>query len=228
MTRIAIHQPNYAPWLGYFHKIAQADAFIFLDDAQFSKGSYTNRVQILAHGRARWLTVPVSHALDDPIDRVALARPDWAASHLDTLRTCYEGAARFASVWDEVRALYDGLPAGDLAAMNRVLVERFAARLGLATNFLAASALGANGAAGDDRLIALVQSVEAHGTYLSGRGGAKYQDPAKFAAAGLGFEYSDFTPSSYDQGGDMFVSGLSVLDAVFHLGWDQTARLVRA
>src|SRR5690606_21435204 len=46
MTLVAIHQPNYAPWLGYFHKLAQADVFVFLDDAQFSKGSYTNRVQV--------------------------------------------------------------------------------------------------------------------------------------------------------------------------------------
>ena len=42
---VAIHQPNYLPWLGYFHKIAAADIFVFLDDVPFSKGSYINRVK---------------------------------------------------------------------------------------------------------------------------------------------------------------------------------------
>src|SRR3546814_3690829 len=81
---VAIHQPNYLPWLGYFHKIARADVFVFLDDVQFSKNGYTNRVRILGDGAARWLTIPAAVHLGDPIGAVRPARPDWCRSEEHT------------------------------------------------------------------------------------------------------------------------------------------------
>lgn len=223
---VAIHQPNYLPWLGYFHKIGLADTFIFLDDAQFSKNSYINRVQVMAPDGPKWLTVPVSVHLGDPIDAVKPARSDWRRAHLDSLRSYYRRAPAFDEVWPGLEAAYGDLPEGDLAASNRALVVRVAEALGLDCRFVDASALGAAGRGGDDRLVRLVAAVAPGGTYLSGKGGAKYQDPEKFAAAGLGFRYAGFEHPVYDQGGDAFTPGLSVVDAAFRLGWRQTAALL--
>lgn len=227
MTLVAIHQPNYAPWLGFFAKVAAADVFVLLDDAQFSKNGYINRVRVLGpSGVPRWLTVPVNVSLGDPIRAVRPARADWARAHRDTLRGAYGKAAAFRTVWPEVERIYDGLPEGGLAEVNGALIRALAGTLGLESRFVAASDLGASDLAGDDRLVALVRAVDPEGTYLSGRGAAKYQDPDKFATAGLGFRYCRFEHPEYDQGGAPFVPGLSVLDAVFHLGWDGAAALV--
>ena len=61
---VAIHQPNFFPWLGYFDKIARSDVFIFLDDVQFPKtgGVWSNRVKILIGGEARWSTAPIDRS----------------------------------------------------------------------------------------------------------------------------------------------------------------------
>lgn len=58
---VAIHQPNFMPWIGYFYKIYQADKFIFLDDVQIQKkgASFSNRVNILIEGEEKYLTVPI-------------------------------------------------------------------------------------------------------------------------------------------------------------------------
>ena len=70
MRVVAIHQPNYLPWLGYFAKISEADEFVFLDDVQYSKNSYTNRVKVLHADKPRWLTVPVSFRYGDTLSLI--------------------------------------------------------------------------------------------------------------------------------------------------------------
>nr|MBI3612487.1 WbqC family protein [Nitrospirota bacterium] len=43
---VAIHQPQYLPWLGYLDKIDRADVFVILDTVQFKKNEWQNRNRI--------------------------------------------------------------------------------------------------------------------------------------------------------------------------------------
>ena len=224
---VAVHQPNYAPWLGYFAKVARADAFVFLDDAQFSKNSYINRVQIDAGGEPRWLTVPVSYSFGDPINRVRAGNLAWRRSHLDAMRTHYSRAPLFAQIWAWLADAFEQLPEGNIAASNAELVERIAAALGLRCRFYRSSTFVTGDAKGDDRLIALLEQLGPGACYLSGKGGANYQDPAKFEAKKIPLIYNNYSPIPYPQGRPEFLSGLSVLDALFHLGFEQTAAIIR-
>lgn len=222
---VAIHQPNYLPWLGYFAKIAQADEFVFLDDAQYSKNSYINRVQIAGDRGPRWLTIPVTYTFSDPINRVAFARPDWRKSHLDKLFVAYRNAAAFRATWPWLEELYASMPSDNLASTNAAAIVRIATRLGLEPVFHFSSALGIQGRA-DQRLAAIVNAIAPGGTYLSGNGGATYQAEDTFSRAGLTLRYSKFVHPRYPQGEGEFMPGLSVLDAIFHLGWRGTGNLV--
>ena len=226
---VAIHQPNYLPWLGYFYKIARADVFVFLDDVQFSKGSYTNRVRILASVGGKWLTIPITVSMGQAVCEVSFASPDWRKGHADTLRGAYSAAPAFFAVWPKVREAILGADGDDLAEVNIRLVTFLAERLGLRCQFRRSSELHLQSVS-DDRLVQIAAQVAPGGTYLSGKGGAKYQDPEKFHRAGLGFEYANYSPLAYHQiaraGLFDFVPGLSILDAVFHLGWSRTADLI--
>jgi len=223
---VAIHQPNYLPWIGYFQKIATSDVFIFLDDVQFSKNGYTNRVKILGADGARWLTVPVSVRHGDPIDQVRPAKRDWPERHLDTLKNYYRRASNFHTVWPRLVEIFADIPNDSLARSNRYLVEAIGSELGLRCCYLASSAVPVNDKTGDDRLIALVSSVAPGATYFSGHGAANYQDESKFAAVGVELCYNDFAHPTYAQDQRTFVAGLSILDAILHLGWRGAAELL--
>ena len=75
-------------------------------------------------------------------------------------------------------------------------------------------------------MIDLIRSIEGADGYLSGSGGRKYQDESKFAAAGLALYYNDYVPVPYPQTAPGFEPGLSVLDALFNVGWSGVADLV--
>lgn len=227
MTVVAIHQPNYLPWLGYFAKMATADIFIFLDDVQYSKGSYTNRVRILRAGEPRWLTMPVVFNFGDTIREVQCADAGWQSRHIDILSDFYRQTKCFTDIMPEIALIIKSAPAeGSISTINRHLVQAFAARLSLGCKLLCSSEIPATGLKSDDRLIELTLAVASQATYLSGQGGSAYQDAGKFAAAGITLKYIRFKHPTYDQGIGDFVPGMSIVDALFHLGWDGVKALL--
>jgi hypothetical protein len=83
---IAIHQPNYIPWLGYFYKIYQSDIFVFLDDVQYSnKGMHDFHYIKNPQGRFR-LKIPVKVNFGDSISEVKLNNAiKWKENHLQQI-----------------------------------------------------------------------------------------------------------------------------------------------
>jgi hypothetical protein len=227
---VAIHQPNFFPWLGYFDKLARADIFVVLDSVQFPKkqGTWMNRVRVLADGVPRWLTVPVDRTYHGvrSVQEMRIA-PDapWRRETSDLLRHCYAKAPFFdavaSSIEDLVAAPHDLIAELNLTSLAAV-VDRV---LPGAAAMVRSSELDVDGAA-TDLLIATTKAVG--GTvYLSGDGADGYQDDARFAEQGLELQFQNFAPQPYAQiGSKEFVPGLSVLDALFNLGFEGTAALL--
>lgn len=225
---IAIHQPNYIPWAGYFRKLAQADVFVILDDAQFPKNSYVNRVNILETGKASWLTIPAKPKLGTLIRDVKPAQPDWPSRHLSRLRNAYATAPYFEMIWPELASLYETLNVGNLATSNFSILKWLSDRLGLSPRFVFSSDYqNSQGLRGDDRLIHLV-SILSGSTYISGQGGATYQVEAKFNSANIRLMYTNFSQPPYRQTTGDFVPGMSILDVAFNIGWEETASYVKS
>ena len=99
---VAVHQPQYLPWLGYFDKMAKADIFCYLDNVQYKKNEWQNRNRIKTAQGWQWLTVPVSYRFPQKINQVGINRTTaWGKKHLQAFDTNY-GRAPFYSRYKEM------------------------------------------------------------------------------------------------------------------------------
>ena len=227
---VAIHQPNFFPWLGFFDKIARADVFVLLDDVQFPKtgGTWTNRVKLMIGGAPEWFTVPIRrdyHGVKATRDIAIDDSKPWRDRMRKTLEANYGRAPHFAETLPLVASVfaYDG---GNLVDFNERGLRLTLDHLGWPSRaFVRSSTLGLAGQ-GTDRLIGITKSVEGD-TYLCGGGAGGYQDDAAFAAHGVTLRHQQFQHPEYPQSNrGSFQPGLSVLDALFEIGARRTAALL--
>lgn len=231
---VAIHQPNFFPWMGYFNKVARCDRFVFLDNVQIPRtgaGSWVNRVRLLIGGGPKWFTLPVSksgafHAINQT---VVVADPVQRAKLVNSIRMNYRRAPHF----DEIFPLVDRLlndPDSNLAAFNMKAIVAISELLGFSgTRFVRASDLPSSGEMSTDRLVRLVQEVG--GTaYLYGEGAAQgYQENERFLAAGLTPMAQSFAHPLYKQfNASEFIPGLSIIDVLMNCGAQGTRNLLMA
>jgi hypothetical protein len=145
---VVVLQPQFFPWRGVFEQIRLADEFVHLDDAQFQKGGFTNRVQLKTANGSLWLTVPVlRHGKLPPIAEVEIDyKSDWREKHLRTFAMSYARAPFAAHAQNIMNDVYAERPR-TIAELDIAALERCCAELGLHPAFTRASATPVDGPA---------------------------------------------------------------------------------
>lgn len=217
---VAIHQPNFLPWLGYFRKLALVDAFVFLDNAQYTKNSFINRNRIKTQAGIQWLTVPVltrGRFLQAIHQVVTASETDWRRKHLQAMQVNYGRAAHFEEVFALLEPHYLTAEAQtNLADFNILLIRTVCSYLGLTPRLIRARDLAVSGNS-TDLLVSICRELKAN-AYLAGRGAVKYQEDEHFKSAGIRVEYENFVAQPYDQLWGSFSENLSILDALMNCG----------
>ena len=220
---VAIHQPNFIPWVGYFNKISKCDLFVLFDDVQFPRAkTFGNRVEIKTNNGPVWLTVPVLHRgelknfNEIEIDNVQ----NWAAKSIKTIKLAYQKAACFKDYWDEFESIYlrkyDLLTELNIALMNYAITAT-----GISTRLVLSSEIpGTAGLTGAEKIMGILKHLNAT-EYLSGKGAGsmRYIVEDDFNVANIKLVWQKYEPKPYRQlwGGD-FVPNLSIIDLLFNEG----------
>jgi hypothetical protein len=215
---VAIHQPEYLPWLGFFEKMLRADLFVLLDNVQYAHGDFQNRNRVKGSSGAQWLTVPVVHKFPQPLNEVEIAGADWQAKHWKTLASCYGRSAHFESFAANFESLYRE-PYSKLIDLNVAAIELLSTSFGLKKNWMFGSELDVSGTK-SDLVLNICKAVGAT-SYYSGPAGRDYLNRESFERAGLEIEFQNFTHPTYPQlfmNGQGFVSKLSAVDLLFNCG----------
>jgi hypothetical protein len=224
--RVAIHQPHYLPWLGYFAKWAAADVFVLLDTAQYAKNGWQNRNRLKTQNGPQWITIPVRARLGMPIRDVPIDRAQpWPRRHLATIEQAYARSPYLERYRDALHEFYDRTwtHLGPLCAAS---AQWLAGALGIRTPVRLASELDVSTPGPTGRLVDLCRAVGGT-TYLAGRDGANYMDHGAFAAAGITVLTQRYEHPEYRQAHGPFVPFLSALDILLMHG-DDGLDLLRA
>ena len=217
MKKVAIHQPNYSPWIGFFQKMALADIFVILDNVQFSKDSYTQRTKIRTKEGWIWLTIPIEKKYYfKRIKEVYLPQNDkWIKKHKLSILSNYSKAPFFDI--DFIERYYTN-SFKKLREFNEFGILYLKDEFGIKTEIVRASELDVDdNLKSTDLLVDLVKKVGGD-YYISGLGGKRYMEESKFKEEGITLEYFEFEPFKYQQRWEGFEQYMSAIDLLFNAG----------
>jgi len=228
MTRIAIHQPEHLPWLGYLDKARKADGFILLDTVAFKKNYFENRNRIRTPQGWGWVNVPVltkgkfgQTFLEVEINN----KTRWAEVYYRTLLQNYSRAPFWKTYAPALEELIQR-PWTLLVNLNLTLIEFLWSAFGISTPLRRASTL--NPAGKKSELLLDICRKTGATVYLSGPSGRDYLEESLFSAAGIGVEYHEFHHPEYSQAFSPFVPGMAGIDLLLNEGPDGIRRLEKS
>lgn len=199
--KIAIMQPYFYPYIGYFELIKSVDHFVFLDDAQYTKG-WINRNRIRSQSKIGWsyLTIPINqHPINTPINQITTFNNNWKKKHYETLKRTYKKQTShplFNYLQNQPNELY----IINILYESIKYVSNF---LNLTTKFSKASELNCIGK-GQERIINICLKLKAT-EYYNLPGGRILYDEKQFISKGLKLNFLELTKNE---------NKLSIIDCI--------------
>lgn len=217
---IAIAQPTYLPWLGYFDLLDQADQFVFLDSVQFEKRSWQQRNRIKTPTGLQWLTVPVISRgkREQRIVDVEIGAEFWR-DHLRSIEMNYRRAPFFERYYGVLSDLMrSAASSSNLATLTIHLLRWFAEVMGIGTPTLRSSELPVQGKRTE--LLAEICGSLGATTYLSALGSAEYlvNELPVMTERGIEVAFQHYQHPEYSQLFPPFQPYASALDLLFNEG----------
>jgi len=216
MNLIAIHQPNFAPWPGFWVKYLRSDRFVILDSAQMSWGGVINRVKMDLTGSNKWLTVATLRKYNSKINEVVIANKNYKNILFQKMRESYGNHEYF----DLIHSI---IPSHEvfLFDLNMKIFENIIEILSLPEKeIILFSKLNVKGH--KNELLVNVMKEIGETKYLSGDGAKAYLDEKIFQTNNIEVRFLNYTPTEYLNEQIQVKTGLSILDLIIKFGPNKT------
>jgi hypothetical protein len=223
MRSLAIMQPYFFPYLGYWQLISAVDKFIIYDDVNYIKGGWINRNRILVNAEPTYITVPLENA--SPNKTIAQTHMDgggrWRTKLVKMIALSYGRAPFFPEIFPPLESLLlHETPS--LSAYLAHQIKTLAGLLGIETKFALSSASYDNRhLSGQDRVLNICETEQAS-TYVNAIGGKAIYDSAAFSRRGVNLRFLSTLSIDYSQPAPKFVPHLSIIDLLMQVGFAGT------
>lgn len=210
--KVAIMQPYFFPYLGYFQLIASVDVFVIYDDVNYINRGWINRNAILANGQPQRINLALGKSSQNLlINQIEVV--DTGERLLKTVAQCYGKAPHFKSVFPLIEQALR-YKDKNLGAYLAHLLQLVCDALGIQTRLISSSSLRKdNSLKAQEKILAICQ--ELHATqYINSIGGKQLYEPDAFLARGVQLSFLQSRNVTYKQFGKGFVPGLSIIDVL--------------
>lgn len=212
---LAIMQPYFMPYLGYYKLLSAVDRFVIYDDVNFINRGWVNRNNILVGGKEHLFTVPLQNASQNKLIYEVRVSPDvaWRKKLLKTIDQSYRKAPHYETVFPLLEDIIND-PSEDIAAYCLQSLLKTADYLSIETEIIPTSRhYGNSELKGQERILDICQK-EAADHYINPINGQGLYDKALFEKQGITLNFIKRTPQVYPQFKNEFVPWLSVIDAL--------------
>jgi hypothetical protein len=210
--KLAIMQPYFFPYIGYFQLIASVDQFIVYDNIKYTKKGWINRNQMLQNGSDVMFSLP----LQKDSDSLDVVQRELAADfNRDKLLNQFKGAYRKAPYFKQTMPLIEQIVRyedNNLFAYLHHSIVQICKHLDITTDIRVSSSIAIDHTLqSQEKVLALCQAVYAK-TYLNAIGGKELYSEKIFQDKGIELKFIKSRPFEYKQFDAPFVPWLSILD----------------
>jgi WbqC-like protein family len=224
--KLAIMQPYFLPYIGYFQLIEAVNLFILYDNIKYTKKGWINRNRMLQNGKDVTFSLPLRSGSDylDVCQR-ALAADFNRQRLLNMFRESYQRAPYFEQTFPLLERVvrFNEANLFDYLHYSIVAVCR---HLGISTEIRRSSEIPVDHQLkGQDKVLALCEAVGAR-TYINSVGGRELYARETFQVRNIELLFIQPTPIAYSQFDDEFVPWLSIVDVLMFNSIDVTRHLL--
>lgn len=213
--KLAIMQPYFLPYIGYFQLMAAVDKFVVLDDVNYINRGWVNRNRLLLNGVAHTFTVPLRGASQNRlICEIELDDAQgWRVKLLRTIRQAYGKAPCYAQAYPLMENLIN-YPSVRLDEFLLNSLREVACYLSLEVEIVASSRIYRNThLKGQERILDICRQEQAR-IYINPIGGVDLYDRASFSKQDLSLYFLRSRQVGYTQGKGEHVPWLSIMDVL--------------
>lgn len=214
--KLAIMQPYFLPYIGYFQLLNAVDEFVVYDNIEFTKRGWIQRNRILVNGADSTLSLPLKKASDYLDIRERQLSDSFRRERSKILRrveAAYSKSPYFASVIPVIEQClnYENANLFEFIYNSLLVVCEY---LGITTKTTISSELTSNhDLKGQDRVISICQELSTD-HYINAIGGRGLYRKEAFAEKGIQLSFIKSGPIVYPQFDDEFVPSLSIIDVM--------------